>query len=713
MVIPAWNAWEHTRACLQSLSATLDVGDQVVVVDNGSGDGTREGLMAFPWVEVVTNRENQGFARACNQGAARARGRIVIFLNSDTVVPAGWLEELLWPFHRQDVGAAGPRSDNVSGPQHVEGVPYAPDDQRTFFEFAESWRNEHHHEVTEIHRLVGFCLAIRTSLFSEVGGFDERYGIGGFEDDDLCRRVLERGLRLVVAEASMVHHHAHATFDANDVDWMVEQSKNQVYFEEKWGRSTPPAPGLLSACLIVKDEERMLPACLESLSDVVDEVVVYDTGSSDDTVRIARAAGARVVEGTWEDSFATARNAALGMATGRWVLSIDADETLLANPAAMRDQLARTPSGIEAYLVAIENLHGAGNASSVHTAIRVFERTSVTWRHRIHEQVVAADDPTRHLRTSYLSAARLVHHGYTPEVFDGRHKGERNLELARAALDDGEQSRPYALMNYGRALESVGRSEEAVDILTEAVSIAPDGITKRLATTNLVYILGRLGRYDEAIVQVGRLRQLSRSQVAADIAEGRLRLGMGQQEEGLAILARLPTRGATTTGWSTRRTWWPPSGARRSHRWSGSVRRPTWCWTRSAPTASSRWTSACSSAGCSAPVARRRRSRRRCPRRTWCPRWAGYCASHRPWPTRSSVEPGRGSRTAWSRWPRPPEWRWTCPSPGHWSGRRGCAPGGSTRRAPWSPSPGVRTWRRSCASGPEPRPSGPSVATSG
>ena len=406
VVIPAWNAWEHTRACLQSLSATLDVGDQVVVVDNGSGDGTREGLMAFPWVEVVTNRENQGFARACNQGAARARGRIVIFLNSDTVVPAGWLEELLWPFHRQDVGAAGPRSDNVSGPQHVEGVPYAPDDQRTFFEFAESWRNEHHHEVTEIHRLVGFCLAIRTSLFSEVGGFDERYGIGGFEDDDLCRRVLERGLRLVVADGSMVHHHAHATFDANDVDWMAGAVKNQVYFGEKWGRSKPLAPRAAQRLPDRQGRGGMLPACLDSLRDVVDEVVVYDTGSSDDTVRDRPAAGARVVEGTWEDSFATARNAALAMRPAEWVLSIDADETLLANPAAMRDQLATIGHRTSRRTWwRSRTFTEPAMQPSVHTAIRVFERTSVTWRHRIHEQVVAADDPTRHLRTSYLSAA--------------------------------------------------------------------------------------------------------------------------------------------------------------------------------------------------------------------------------------------------------------------------------------------------------------------
>ena len=108
---------------------------------------------------------------------------------------------------------------------------------------------------------------------------------------------------------------------------------------------------MLTACLIVKDEERMLGACLESVRDAVDEIVVYDTGSSDRTVQVAREAGATVVEGEWQDSFAIARNAALAHAKGEWVLSIDADERLQADPDALRAQLADPESDIEAYLV--------------------------------------------------------------------------------------------------------------------------------------------------------------------------------------------------------------------------------------------------------------------------------------------------------------------------------------------------------------------------
>ena len=205
---------------------------------------------------------------------------------------------------------------------------------------------------------------------------------------------------------------------------------------------------------------------------------------------------------------------------------------MLADPTSLRTLLSDRRSDVEAYLVAIENLHGAGNARSVHTAIRLFRRSSCTWRHRLHEQVVAADDPGRRLRIGYLTGARIIHRGYAAEVFETRHKAERNLAIAQAALDDDELSRPYALMNYGRALESAGRSIEAIETLRQAAATADDPITQRLAVKNLIYILGRLGRFDESLVQVDELRRISVNQIAADIAEGRMRIAMGDAEAG-------------------------------------------------------------------------------------------------------------------------------------------------------------------------------------
>ena len=85
---------------------------------------------------------------------------------------------------------------------------------------------------------------------------------------------------------------------------------------------------LLTAAMIARDEERHLPACLASLADVVDEVVLVDTGSVDRTVEIARAHGATVLHHSWSDDFSAPRNLGLDNARGRWILYIDADERL-------------------------------------------------------------------------------------------------------------------------------------------------------------------------------------------------------------------------------------------------------------------------------------------------------------------------------------------------------------------------------------------------
>ncbi len=95
-------------------------------------------------------------------------------------------------------------------------------------------------------------------VFPGLGGFDERFEIGGFEDDDLCRRLHHSELRLLIAHGSFVHHRGHASFEANDIDWRVTQGENRVRFEAKWGADALRQPILVTACLIVKNEEQML-----------------------------------------------------------------------------------------------------------------------------------------------------------------------------------------------------------------------------------------------------------------------------------------------------------------------------------------------------------------------------------------------------------------------------------------------------------------------
>lgn len=238
IVILAWNAWPVTRDCLESLRSTLALGDEVIVVDNGSHDDTGALLAANPWVKTFTNPTNRGFAGGNNDGARHATGEVLVFLNNDTVPVGNWLDRLLAPFNDPTVVATGPRSNFVSGPQMVEDTDYMVNRLAGLKGFVHQWEAEHNGHVEPLSRLVGFCLAVRRSVYEAIGGFDEAFVIGGFEDDDLCRRLAAHGQLLMVHDA-YVHHHGHVSFDANGLDWAAIERQNRQTFIDKHGAAAP------------------------------------------------------------------------------------------------------------------------------------------------------------------------------------------------------------------------------------------------------------------------------------------------------------------------------------------------------------------------------------------------------------------------------------------------------------------------------------------
>jgi GT2 family glycosyltransferase len=342
VVIPVWNGWELTAGCLASLRPTLGPDDDVVVVDNGSADATAALLAAHPWVTVVSNPSNLGFARACNQGAAVARGELVVFLNNDTVLAPGWLDRLVAAFDDPCVVAAGPRSNFVSGPQMVHGVPYDVADAAGYHAWADGWANAHRGEVEDAHRLVGFCLAVRRTAFEAVAGFDEGFEIGSYEDDDLCCRLAERGGRLVIAHESFVHHIGHRTFDVNGLDWRAIESANGVRFLEKRHATA----GAVAAAVDGSSAPALLGACAARLGELFDEVVVY--GAAPGTA----VPGARVVAGADDVAGATA---------SAWTLWMGPTDEVRGDLGALRAVLATRALG-DVVRVPVRELRAAGPA---------------------------------------------------------------------------------------------------------------------------------------------------------------------------------------------------------------------------------------------------------------------------------------------------------------------------------------------------------------
>ena len=153
----------------------------------------------------------------------------------------------------------------------------------------------------------------------------------------------------------------------------------------------------LSVCLITKNESRDLTRCLTSVRGLADEIVVVDTGSTDDTIAIAQAHGARVLHHAWRNDFADARNVSLDAATGDWVLVLDADDEVPTETAA---QIPGLLAGAERARPPIDGLTmlyhspmpaGEAVAFTEYPVLRLFRnRPEFRFRQAIHEQVLPA-----------------------------------------------------------------------------------------------------------------------------------------------------------------------------------------------------------------------------------------------------------------------------------------------------------------------------------
>jgi GT2 family glycosyltransferase len=234
IVIPVWNGADLTDACLKLVTATIRGTDEVVIVDNGSCDHTAAVLARHAErIRVVSHSTNLGFAAGCNSGAEVATKDVVVFLNNDTLPVGSWLDDLLAPFADPVVGATGPLSNFVSGIQLHRDPAYAPTDLGDVLRQAQGVKALYGSSQVRTHRLVGFCLAVLRGLFTDLGGFDTRFEIGGYEDDDLCRRITAAGHDLVVARGAFVHHIGHQTFNVNGVDWAAVELANRDVMAEK------------------------------------------------------------------------------------------------------------------------------------------------------------------------------------------------------------------------------------------------------------------------------------------------------------------------------------------------------------------------------------------------------------------------------------------------------------------------------------------------
>lgn len=244
VVVVSYNQWHLTERCLQSIADQSDTEAlEVIVVDNASADETPQRLQAWQQQNptcrtIVLNQDNLGFGPAVNQGLALAKGEYLIILNNDIIVGPGWARGLRRHLETDpQLGILCPVTNNIGNEAQVALIGNTP---------TEVFESARHYNLGKVGKLLPltiaafFCVMIPRHVYTRIGGLDEQFVPGFFEDDDYCLRIKALGLSVGCAEDVFVYHELSASFDkVNSSKRQAIFERNKALFEKKWGTWTP------------------------------------------------------------------------------------------------------------------------------------------------------------------------------------------------------------------------------------------------------------------------------------------------------------------------------------------------------------------------------------------------------------------------------------------------------------------------------------------
>jgi glycosyltransferase involved in cell wall biosynthesis len=320
-------------------------------------------------------------------------------------------------------------------------------------------------------------------------------------------------------------------------------------------RAVPATGQTVSLCMIVKDEEAMLPRCLAAIAEHVDELIVVDTGSTDRTVEIAESFGARVLHHEWDGDFAAARNVSLDAATSDWLMYLDADEVLVEGDGPrLRELLGRTWR--EGFWLTETNHVGEleDGAAVAHNALRLFRnRPEYRFEGRVHEQF-AHRLPSMPERLE-PSPVRIDHYGYLGTVRDSKEKSRRNLELLERQIAEGVDT-PFLHFNLGSERAAAGDVAGSLHHLQRAWS-ALEADPERLEygyfpslTARWVKALNANRRHDDALAAGDTVLGLLPGFTDIVLEQALAQRGKGDLDEAIATFERCIAMGDAPSKYS-------------------------------------------------------------------------------------------------------------------------------------------------------------------
>ena len=242
IIILSCNTLELLQLCIASIHEYTKAGTyEIIVVENGSEDGSAEWLKEQMGIRCIFNEENQGFPKGCNQGLEIATGTELLLLNSDTVVTKDWLKNLRRALcSSPKVGAVSCVTNYCSNNQRIEA---AYKNIEEMLAFAADYNKSDPALWEKRTKLVGFCYLFKREVLEKIGFLDERFSPGNYEDDDFSLRILQAGYDLLLCRDTFIHHFGSASFEKklkvqNEAEMRERYNatlmRNRTLFFEKW-----------------------------------------------------------------------------------------------------------------------------------------------------------------------------------------------------------------------------------------------------------------------------------------------------------------------------------------------------------------------------------------------------------------------------------------------------------------------------------------------
>lgn len=221
IIIPVFNQLSYTRECLDHIQKHTDIPYELIMIDNGSSDGTGEYLKTES-AKVISNKQNKGVYIAWNQGIQASKSDQIVIMNNDILVTPHWASSLL------EFSQKYPR--HVVGPAMREGALNYP-----LIEYSEKITRTCFY-ASRMNELCNFSLVfMHRSFFEEVGLFDEQFFVTR-GDDDMLIRLRQKGIRPAVTGSAFVHHYSEKTQEANSSSFDIQEirKRDDLLFHNKW-----------------------------------------------------------------------------------------------------------------------------------------------------------------------------------------------------------------------------------------------------------------------------------------------------------------------------------------------------------------------------------------------------------------------------------------------------------------------------------------------